>query len=531
MKRFSRISALTSACILMAASFASCGAEMDSIFEANYVAEQSDECWDIPESADDSVYYDMNSEEYNSVQESSFKDTQTEPFSTFSADVDTASYANARRFINDNMKVPQDAVRIEEFINYFDYDYPQPDDNTAFGRYAEISDCPWNASHKLMLLGIQGEEMYQQETPPSNIVFLIDSSGSMDEEDKIPLVRKAFSMLADTLSKNDRISIVTYAGSSSTLLKGEPGNNKKRIKKALDSVTASGSTNGEGGINTAYALAEKYFIEGGNNRVILATDGDLNVGASSQEELTELIESKRDMGIYLSVLGFGTGNYKDARMEAVADNGNGNFSYIDSVEEAKRVLVDEMSSTLYTIAKDVKLQVEFNPSEVKSYRLIGYDNRVMSVEDFNDVTKDAGEVGAGDCVTVLYELELTENGNEDFQNVQLSNSNSNEPEKTFETSSFNAGELCKLSIRYKDIDTEDTVDISDIIGTDKFSLKPSDAMYTASAVTEYGMLLKDSKYKGDSSFKYVNDALSSILGDEKTDELIKLAKKASRLYD
>lgn len=469
-------------------------------------------------------------EEYDAPAEGGFKDPKAEPLSTFSADVDTASYTNVRRLIEDGSYIPEDAVRAEEFINYFDYDYPDPEEG-KFSQYVEIGDCPWDASHKLIMVGLQGKRMEKAETPPSNLVFLIDSSGSMDSYDKLPLVQNAFSMLAENLTEKDRISIVTYAGSSSTLIKGASGKDKDDILEALYSIDAAGSTNGEGGINTAYELAEKYFIEGGNNRVILATDGDLNVGASSTDELTELIESKRDKGIYLSVLGFGTGNYKDARMEALADNGNGNYSYIDSVDEAHRVLVEEMSGTLYTIAKDVKIQVEFNPSQVSSYRLIGYDNRLMEAEDFYDETKDAGEVGAGHSVTALYEVELvSDEGTYHGIDLEFADQHAQPLENKTEKDNERT-ELCKLSLTYKDTDTNEDIYDSQLFGMEKYSKDPSDRLKLAGAAAEFAMILKDSEYKGSSDYSYVRKTAEALSGSsEKAAELAELAETASSLF-
>ena len=353
---------------------------------------------------DDGGYY--NTEEYNPIVENSFKAAAEEPLSTFSIDVDTASYANARRMIEMGGYVDPDAV-----INYFDYDYSEPTTDDPFSVNTELSDCPWNDEAKLLLVGLKAEDIPQEERVPTNLVFLIDVSGSMFSEDKLPLVQESFSMLTDNLTEDDRISIVTYAGEDKVVAKGLTGDKKDEIKKAINSLEAGGSTFGEAGINRAYELAEKYFIDGGNNRVILATDGDLNVGISSEEELTKLIEEKRDSGVFLSVLGFGTGNYKDNRMEALADHGNGNYSYIDSRLEAEKVLVKEMAGTLYAVAKDVKIQVEFNPENVASYHLVGYENRALANEDFADDTKDAGEIGAGHTVTALYELILNDGEN------------------------------------------------------------------------------------------------------------------------
>ena len=549
MKRTNRIMAVYSACMIMAASLSSCGSRSDTTDTSSKTENNSsavDYYTESEESCDEEMYaldtyggyweeepeYPSYNEEYKGYSESGFKDPQVEPLSTFSADVDTASYTNVRRLLEDNDYVPEDAVRIEEFINYFDYDYPQPEDGSAFSRNVEIADCPWNPDHKLIRIGIQGQEIQQQEAPPSNLVFLIDSSGSMSSYDKLPLVQTAFSMLSEQLTKNDRISIVTYAGSSETILSGEKGSHKDDILDALYSIDASGSTNGEGGIETAYELAEKYFIKGGNNRVILATDGDLNVGASSEEELTRLIETKRDKGIYLSVLGFGTGNYKDARMEALADNGNGNYNYIDSVDEAERVLVNEMSGTLYTIAKDVKIQVEFNPSQVNSYRLIGYDNRLMDAEDFLDDTKDAGEVGSGHNVTVLYEVELAGSG-DSYHGVPLEFGSEHKDNDYITSEDSGRSELCKLSIAYKTPVNEDNRNTSELFGMEKYNAKPSDSMKLAESVAEFAMLLKNSEYKGNSDYRHILDVLDELenRNDEKVSELYDLVDIAYSIYD
>ena len=534
--RKNKIMALSLSCVMVSAMFCSCGSgnmsnssyndSPDGNYKYDY-APAEEYCDDVESDMEIMPEYQYSNEEYKNFEEQGFKNTETEPLSTFSADVDTASYSNVRRLIEDGMNVPEDAVRVEEFINYFDYDYSQPDDGQTFGEYVEISDCPWNNAHKLMMIGVQGKKIDENELPPSNIVFLIDSSGSMDSYDKLPLVQNAFSMLAEKLSENDRISIVTYAGSSRTVIAGE--NDKDKILEALYSITANGSTNGEGGINTAYELAEEYFIEGGNNRVILATDGDLNVGASSESELKKLIESKRDKGIYLSVLGFGTGNYKDDRLEAVADNGNGNYSYIDSVDEARRVLVEEMGGTLFTIAKDVKFQVEFNPSKIKSYRLVGYDNRIMNAEDFYDNTKDAGEVGSGHSVTALYEIELADTDGT-YHGVELEFAS--EHTQPMNNSADNGREeLFKFSTAYKDIDTGEDVYNSKLFGMEKYNSQPSDKINLASSAAEFAMLLKNSEYKGDSDYEDILARVNDLgYDDEKVSEFYALVKASSNLF-
>ena len=542
-KKLSKILALGSACAVVMSCMCSCAAQdsyNDSSQKGDYRKDEHSNNNKIDptysyepeyytaedEYGFDSSVYPSSNEDYKQYIEAGFKDPNAEPLSTFSVDVDTASYSNVRRLLEDGNFVPEDAVRAEEFINYFDYDYPDPEEGRVFGDYVEITDCPWNPANKLMMIGIQGKRLESKEAPPSNLVFLIDSSGSMSSRDKLPLVQTAFSMLAENLTANDRISIVTYAGSTDTRIAGANGKDKDDILDALYSITAGGSTNGEGGINEAYKLAEKYFIEGGNNRVILATDGDLNVGASTEEELVKLIKTKRDKGIYLSVLGFGTGNYKDDRLEAVADNGNGNYSYIDSVDEAERVLVKEMSGTLYTIANDVKVQVEFNPSQIKSYRLIGYDNRLLNAEDFYDETKDAGEVGAGHSVTALYEVELANSG-ESYRGVSLEFASEH---KTEPVDDNGRSELCKLSVTYKPVGESGDIYESQLFGMEKYNKEPSKNLKLASAVAEFAMLLRNSEYKGESNYEYVMDIAQDI-ENEKAEELYELAEIANAIYN
>lgn len=346
----------------------------------------------------------FNTEAYSHVTENPFVAVKNQPLSTFSIDVDTASYSNARRFLTQGALPPKDSIRIEEWVNYFAYDYPAPVAAAPFSVNTEVTTCPWNSSHNLVRIGIKGKELAQANVPPRNLVFLLDVSGSMMEEDKLPLVKRGLSMLADSLRPQDSIAIVVYAGNSGLVLPATSGAQRGRILKALDSLEAGGSTNGGAGIQLAYAVAQQQFKKGGINRVILATDGDFNVGTTSEGELQRLIEEKRKSGVFLTVLGFGTGNVKDSTMEMLADKGNGNYAYVDTLSEARKVLVREAGSTLVTIAKDVKLQVEFNPARVSSYKLIGYENRVLAKEDFNDDKKDAGEIGAGHTVTALYEI-------------------------------------------------------------------------------------------------------------------------------
>lgn len=439
---------------------------------------------------------EINTEEYNHYAENSFQSVAEHPLSTFSTDVDTASFTNVRRMIENRQDIFADAVRTEEFINYFKYDYPQPDDDDKIGITTELSDCPWNDESKLMLVGLQAKDIDVRDID-SNIVFLIDVSGSMSDANKLPLVAQAFAMLAENLGQNDRISIVTYAGRDTVELEGESGANYSKIAETLAGLTAGGSTAGAAGINTAYELAQKYFIEGGNNRVILATDGDLNVGLSSQEELTALIEEKRDMGIFLSVLGFGMGNYKDSRLEALADNGNGNYAYIDSIDEAERVLVTEMNGTMFTVAKDAKVQVEFNPANVSYYRLVGYENRLLDDRDFEDDTKDAGDVGAGQQVTALYEIIPTEaKAEENTRTLKYQDDVAYpEPEKTEEGDLDR--ELLTVSVRYKEKDENDSklVDKPVMLASYVSKDEMSDNMKLASAAAMFAKTLGNSEDK------------------------------------
>lgn len=464
----------------------------------------------------------FNTEEYNAISENNFKSVKDYPLSTFSIDVDTASYSNVRRMINNGQEVNPDAVRMEEMINYFKYDYKKPAEGEPFSINTELSDCPWNENAKLLLIGLQAKDIDLDRRPSSNLVFLLDVSGSMDTPDKLPLMKKAFTMLVENLNENDRISIVTYAGIDKVVLKGAKGNETMKIVSALEELTAGGSTAGEAGIRKAYELAQEYFIEGGNNRVILATDGDLNVGISSEGELVRLIEEKRKSGVYLSVLGFGTGNIKDNKMEALADNGNGNYHYIDSVLEAKKVLVEEMGGTLYTVAKDVKLQVEFNPAHIKGYRLIGYENRLLNTEDFNDDKKDAGEIGAGHRVTALYEIIETTS--------EQVIAESNLKYQTQEIIS-DSDEWLTINIRYKEPDQEVSKLLSVTVDASDYNPVMPDNLRFASSVAAFGMLLRDSQWKGSASYQMILDNLKDLDygGDEYKEEFVYLVKKVSRL--
>lgn len=440
--------------------------------------------------------YDIR--EYDYQEEHRFVSTKDSPLSTFAADCDTASYSNIRSYIEEGTLPPAGAVRVEEMINYFDYDYvSDPEAGKKFAVYTEYADCPWNKDTKLMMVGLNTAAIDMSEKKASNLVFLIDTSGSMYEENKLPLAQKAFKMLAENLDENDRISIVTYAGSDTVVLNGVAGSEAYTICEALDSLEASGSTNGSAGLITAYEIAEQQFIKDGNNRVILATDGDLNVGLTSESDLVGLITEEKDSGIFLSVLGFGSDNLKDNKLEALADRGNGNYSYLDSVYEAKKVLVDEMGGTLYTVAKDVKMQIEFNPEQVKGYRQIGYENRTLSAEDFADDTVDGGEIGAGHVVTALYEVVPVDS---EFDVPEAETKYTSKKQST-----DYSGELATVNIRYKEPDGDKSTLETAVIKAESGQKGMSHDLSFASAVAVYGMLLMDSAYKGIATYKMVEE--------------------------
>ena len=474
-----------------------------------------------------------NSEEYSEWEEKGYSSVMKEPVSTFSADVDTASYSNLRRLIREGYSIdelPENAVRIEEMLNYFTYDYKEPEGSEPFGVTAKIGKCPWNEDAELVMLGLKTEDIDYEDAPASNLVFLLDVSGSMYADDKLPLLQEAFCLLADNLTEKDRVSIVTYAGDDTVVLEGVSGDKTRTIKKALMGLEAGGGTHGSKGIETAYALAEDNFIKGGNNRVILATDGDLNIGLTSEEELEELITEKKESGIFLSVLGFGTGNIKDNKMETLADKGNGNYAYIDSLREANKVLVEEMSATLLTICKDVKLQVEFNPAVVSEYRLIGYENRALNKEDFDDDTKDAGEIGAGHSVTALYEVILKEPlsglSDEDINDLKYSDEYRKEQGKDSLENSATEKEWFTLSIRYKKPAEEESSLLAYPIGFENYMENPDDDFRFAGAVAEFGLLASHSENPEDASVKNVKKILKSIdLDDEYKEEFLELVKE------
>ena len=467
----------------------------------------------------------FNTEEYKRIYDNGYQDTTLSPLSTFSIDVDTASYSNIRRFINRGQLPPPDAVRTEELLNYFSYNYPQNADGHPFSVHAEVSACPWQPGHQLVHIGLQGQNIPKEQLPPGNLVFLIDVSGSMADISKLPLLKSAFKLLVKELRHNDTVSIVTYAGQAGVALGPTKGSDKAAILAAIDSLQAGGSTAGGAGIQLAYSLAKKNFLPDGNNRVILATDGDFNVGVSSEGDLVRLIEAKRQEGIYLSVIGVGQGNLKDNKMEQLADKGNGNYAYIDTLQEAKRVFVSQMAGTLFTIAKDVKLQVEFNPSKVKEYRLIGYENRSLANRDFSDDSKDAGEMGAGQSVTALYEIIPTDaegtSGEADplaYQQVQLKESN----------------DLLQVKIRYKQPSEDRSRLLVKKVDSISVTDTPSADFRFAAAVAEYGMLLRFSEYRGQATYRQVLTEARQAIGTDSEgyrSEFIRLVEISELLDD
>lgn len=471
----------------------------------------------------------FNTEDYSAITENNFQEVAKNPVTTFSIDVDRAAYSNVRRFITQGQMPPKDAVRIEEMINYFDYDYPQPQGEHPFAISSELSDSPWNKGLKLLHLGLQGKKIATENLPASNIVFLIDVSGSMGESNKLPLLKQSFGLLVEQLRPQDKISMVVYAGAAGLVLPATSGKDKQKIMAALDNLQAGGSTAGGAGIQLAYKVAVENFIKEGNNRVILATDGDFNVGASSDAELQRMIEDKRKSGVYLSVLGFGMGNYKDNKMETLADKGNGNYAYIDNFQEAQKVFVKEFGGTLFTIAKDVKLQLEFNPKYVKGYRLIGYENRILKNEDFHDDKKDAGELGAGHTVTAIYELIPVGIESDYLKKVDdLKYQKVNQSANT-----DNSNEVLTVKLRYKKPDAEKSILLQEVV-KDKHTMldKTSNNFRFSAAVAEFGLLLRQSDFKGDATYNEVIKMATGAYGKDEEGyraEFVRLVKTAQRL--
>ena len=468
-------------------------------------------------------------EGYSYIAENPFLTAAENPLSTFSIDVDAASYSNVRRFLGEGRMPPADAVRVEELVNYFHYDYPEPQGGDPFSITTDLAYCPWNPEHKLVRIGIKGKSIAKADLPPNNLVFLIDSSGSMMTPDRLPLIQKALRLLVEQLRPQDRISIVTYAGAAGLVLPATPGDRKADILAALDRLEAGGSTAGSAGIQLAYQVAQENFLKNGSNRVILATDGDFNVGVTSDGELVRLIEEKREHGVFLTVLGVGRGNYQDAKMKQLADKGNGNYAYLDDILEAEKVLVHEMGATLFTIAKDVKIQVEFNPSRVQAYRLIGYESRLLKAQDFNDDKKDAGELGAGHTVTALYEV-IPAGTKADVPSIDPLKYQ--KPGAPAEASM--SGELLTVKFRYKKPEGEVSKLIVNALEdkTASWSESPADFRFAA-AVAGFGMLLRGSKHGGGFDYAKVGRMAEGAVGRDEggyRGEFVRLVQKA-RLLD
>ncbi|WP_454947336.1 vWA domain-containing protein [Capnocytophaga leadbetteri] len=468
-----------------------------------------------------------NAETYKEIKENSFVAVAQQPVTTFSADVDRAAYANVRRIIGYGQIPPKDAVRIEEMVNYFDYDYPAPEEGSVSPLRVspELAPAPWNPNHLLLRIGLQAKKIDLAKAPPSNIVFLIDVSGSMDEENKLPLLQSSFKMLLGQLRPDDKVAIVTYANGTKVALPSTSVKDKEKIIKVLDNLYASGGTSGGKGIQLAYEQAQKSFIKNGNNRIILATDGDFNIGINNTTDLEKFIEKQRESGIYMSVLGFGMGNYRDDMAETIADKGNGNYAYIDNITEAKKVLVNELSGTLFAVAKDVKLQLEFNPKYVKEYKLIGYENRMLANEDFTNDKKDAGEIGAGHTVTALYELVPSDG--KVAQSLRYQSRELNEKGK--------GNELGFLKIRYKDPKVKDakSVEITEPLVFNKKNLKDTSTDYRfAASVAEFGILLRDNSNKANATYDQIIELAEGAIGKDPEGyrkEFVRLVKSVKML--
>ncbi len=479
---------------------------------------------------DDGYAPDMRGDQYNRLVENPFHMVTDYPLSTFSIDVDTASYANVRRFLlQENTLPPPDAVRIEELINYFDYDYQGPDDDVPFSAHIEVAGCPWKPKHRLVRLALKGREIANEQRPQSNLVFLLDVSGSMNSPDKLPLLKEGMKLLTGQLGENDRVAIVVYAGSEGLALPSTPGSDHRKIISALDDLDAGGSTAGGAGIELAYRVARQNFITDGVNRVLLCTDGDFNVGTTSTAALERMVEERAKSGVFLSVLGFGRGNLNDAMMENISNKGNGNYAYIDGITEARKVLVEQMGGTLVTIAKDVKIQIEFNPAQVAAYRLIGYENRILAAEDFNDDKKDAGEIGAGHTVTALYELVLPGTEMEVATIDPLKYQTPDPPAPRAPASN----DLLTLKLRYKapDGDTSKLLIFPLVDEGHPFTQASRDFRFAA-AVASFGMLLRDSQHKGTATYATVEDIATESKGPDEhgyRSEFLKMIRRAGAI--
>lgn len=475
---------------------------------ADYASESADMVVATTDEIPEENISDPNTESYAGLEENPFESPKKSPLSTFSIDVDNASYTNIRRFINEGQEVPKDAVRVEEMMNFFKYNYPQPEGQNPFSINTELSDSPWNKNSQLLKIGLQGKNIPMTNLPTSNLVFLIDVSGSMSEENKLPLLKESMKILVKELRPQDKVSIVVYAGSAGVVLEPTSGDQKEDILDAFDDLSAGGSTAGGEGIELAYKLAEQNFIKEGNNRVIIATDGDFNVGASSDADMEKLIEEKRKSGVFLTVLGYGMGNYKDSKMETLADKGNGNYAYIDNIQEANRFLGKEFKGSMFAIAKDVKIQIEFNPKHVQAYRLIGYENRRLKDEDFKNDAVDAGELGSGHTVTALYEI-IPTGVESDYVSSDLKYTKV----KTDETNY--SDELATIKFRYKKPDGDRSIEMVSVIPNNKIALEQSSSDFKfTSAVAWFGLKLRDSKFISNSSSSDIRRLAKSGLSND-----------------
>lgn len=473
--------------------------------------------------------YDMNTEEYKNIEENGFKKVNENPLSTFSIDVDAASYSNMRRYLNRGELPPADAIRTEELINYFSYNYPQPTGKDPVKITTEIGSCPWNKNHRLVRIGLKAKEIPTEKLPVSNLVFLIDVSGSMYGPQRLGLVQSSLKLLVNNLRDADRVAIVVYSGSAGERLPSTSGSDKQKIREAIDELTAGGSTAGGEGIKLAYKIAKKNFVKGGNNRIILCTDGDFNVGVSSNEGLENLIEQERKSGVYLTVLGYGMGNYKDSKMQILAEKGNGNHAYIDNLQEANRVLVNEFGATMHTVAKDVKLQIEFNPSQVQAYRLIGYESRLLKDEDFNNDVKDAGEMGAGHTVTAFYEV-VPAGVESNFVN-KVDDLKYQKKVKPALQPTTGSKELLTVKLRYKAPDEDVSKKLEFPLVDSKGNNVSSDFRFAA-AVAMFGQLLRDSDFKGDATYAQVIAMAKTALDNDERGyrrEFLRLVETADGL--
>ncbi|HBT78538.1 MAG TPA: hypothetical protein DEB39_16820, partial [Planctomycetaceae bacterium] len=484
-------------------------------------------------------YNASNAEEYQAFVENDFLRPQDAPFSTFSIDVDTAAYSTMRRYVNEGRRPPKDAVRLEEYVNYFSYDYMQPTDNKAFATHVEVAACPWKSDHLLAKIGIKGKELTPEQRPSLNLVFLIDVSGSMEASNRLPLVKRGLTELVEMLQPKDRVAIVTYAGSAGLVLPSVSGSEKRAILDSIDALGTGGSTAGAQGIKTAYEVARRYYDKDGQNRVILCTDGDFNVGTTDNKTLEEMIGEEAKSGVFLTVLGFGMGNYKDERLSTLAQRGNGNYGYIDTIAEARKMLVEQLAGTLVTIAKDVKIQIDFNPARVGAYRLLGYENRKLRDEDFNNDAIDAGEIGAGHTVTALYELvpvgvkipaavDPSRYAPSRYESVERP---VDESQPTVDREK--ADELMLVKLRYKEPDgTKSALLEYPVVRPpdENADYRLSEDFRFAASVALFGMLLRDSRHTGDGNWSTVLElATSGVRGNTHREEFVDLVKKCTKI--